>query len=332
MVCASSNAVYLGLIVSSKHIRSIFLASALMALSACADLGLGLGDGQEGAVEEAVEDATNPVRQALGGGGTVADADRAIERKDFDLAYTILRQYLIVNPDDDAAKLSLARTYLGRSEGRNTQTVLNTLSEETKDSPRAKMLRGLALLVIGERVASAEQLELALAEDPSLWQAANGLGLIHDIEGNWDEAEASYKQALRIKTDSATAYNNLGYSYLLQGRIEDATEMFSTSLALDPEPVITRANLRLALAAKGRYADAIAGTERKDLPQVLNDIGYVAMLLGDYDSADTFFNRAIDESPIYYDAAVANLERLNTLIDQPAEQSPVTRVGRSVGN
>jgi Flp pilus assembly protein TadD len=194
------------------------------------------------------------------------------------------------------------------------------------------MLRGLALLVIGERVASAEQLEQALAEDPSLWQAANGLGLIHDIEGNWDEAEASYKQALRIKTDSATAYNNLGYSYLLQGRIEDATEMFSTSLALDPEPVITRANLRLALAAKGRYADAIAGTERKDLPQVLNDIGYVAMLLGDYDSADTFFNRAIDESPIYYDAAVANLERLNTLIDQPAEQSPVTRVGRSVGN
>jgi Flp pilus assembly protein TadD len=332
MVCASSKAVHLGLIVSSKHIRSIFLVSALMALSACADLGLGLGDGEEEAVEEAVDVATDPLRQAFAGGGTVADADRAIERKDFDLAYTILRQYLIVNPDDDAAKLSLARTYLGRSEGRNTQTVLNTLSEETKDSPRAKMLRGLALLVIGERVASAEQLEQALAEDPSLWQAANGLGLIHDIEGNWDEAEASYKQALRIKTDSATAYNNLGYSYLLQGRIEDATEMFSTSLALDPEPVITRANLRLALAAKGRYADAIAGTERKDLPQVLNDIGYVAMLLGDYDSADTFFNRAIDESPIYYDAAVANLERLNTLIDQPAEQSPVTRVGRSVGN
>ena len=332
MVHASSEAVHLGLIVSSKHIRSILLAGALLALTACDDLGLGLGDGTEKSIGEAVADAENPVRQALAGTGTVADADRAIERKDFDLAYTILRQYLVVNPDDDAAKLSLARTYLGRSEGRNAQTVLNTLSEETKESPRAKLLRGLSLLVIGKRVEAAEQLELALAEDPTLWQAANGLGLIHDIEGNWDEAEAAYKQALRIKTDSATAYNNLGYSYLLQGRIDDATEMFSTSLALDPEPVITRSNLRLALAAKGRYADAIAGTEREKLPQVLNNIGYVAMLLGDYESADTFFNRAIDESPVYYDAAVANLERLNTLIDQPAEASPVTRVGRSVGN
>ena len=63
MVHASSEAVHLGLIVSSKHIRSILLAGALLALTACDDLGLGLGDGTEKSISEAVEDAENPVRQ-----------------------------------------------------------------------------------------------------------------------------------------------------------------------------------------------------------------------------------------------------------------------------
>ena len=115
-------------------------------------------------------------------------------------------------------------------------------------------------------------------------------------------------------------------------RIDEATKAFSTSLSHQPDLTVARANLRLALAAKGRYTDAIAGTARKQLPQVLNNIGYVAMVLGDFESADVFFNRAIDESPIYYDTAQENLERLQSLVDKPADQRPVRGVGRSLGN
>ncbi len=326
---ASSEAIHLGLIFSFKHSRLLLLAGALLALSACDQLGLG----DSASEEEALAETVNPVRQALANSGSVVDAERAIENRDYERAYNILRQYLIANPDDEAGKLMLARTYLGRGEGRNAQTVLDTMSEEAQEAPRAHMVRGLALLLIGSRNEATEQLETALAEDPSLWQAANGLGLVHDIEARWSEAEASYKKALEIKSDSATVHNNLGYSYLLQGRIDEATEAFTASLSYNPDLAITRSNLRLALAAKGRYAAAIAGAEREDLPRVLNNIGYVAMLLGDFDSADTFFNRAIDESPVYYDAAVQNLERLQTLVDKPADERPVSRViGRSIGN
>ena len=48
---ASAEAAYLELIIGLKHSRWIFLAGALVALSACADLGLGLGDGEPAAEE-----------------------------------------------------------------------------------------------------------------------------------------------------------------------------------------------------------------------------------------------------------------------------------------
>ena len=136
---ASSEAAHLGLIVVLKHSRWIFLAGAMMALTACSSLGL---DNDE---PEADKDAVNPIRQALASGGSVADADRAIEQKDYQRAYDILRPYLVLNPGDDAAKISLAQTYLGRYEGRNAQTILDSLSEDAKDGPKVHMIRGLLI-------------------------------------------------------------------------------------------------------------------------------------------------------------------------------------------
>ena len=319
-VRASAKAVYLKLVIGLKHSRWIFLAGALLALSACTSFGPGLDE-----TEAPIDDSL--IRQALAAGASVEEADAALDRKDYDTAYNILRQYMILNPGDDAAKLSLARTYLGRYEGLNAQTALNSLSDEAKDDPRVHMLLGLALLIEGKRVEATEQLELALADDPSLWQSANGLGLIHDFDQKWDEAETSYKSALEIKGDSAVVHNNLGYSYLLQGRVDEAVTALSESLVFEPKLAVARSNLRLALAAKGRYTDAIAGTDRAKLPQVLNNIGYVAMLSGDFESADIFLHRAIDESPVYYDTAEENLERLQTLVDKPLGERRLQRIG-----
>lgn len=318
---ASVEAIYLELIVGLKRSRWIFLAGVLMTLSACDSLGL--GDGEPAIAEQDV----NPIRLALASGISVEEANRALERKDYDTAYNLLRQHLVLNPGDDAAKISLARTYLGRHEGLNAQTILNSLADESKENPQFHMLRGLALLVVGKRVEAAEQLEIAFAEDPSLWQSANGLGLIHDFDQRWDEAEASYRLALVSKSDAAVVHNNMGYSYLLQGRVDEATTAFSASLTYEPDLAVARSNLRLALAAKGRYTDAIAGTDRAGLPQVLNNIGYVAMLSGDYESANIFLNRAIDESPVYYDTAEENLERLQSLADTPLGERRVQSIG-----
>lgn len=319
---ASANAVTSELIVGMKTRRWIFLAGALLVLSGCAELGL---DGADQPPPS--EEADNPIRLALAANVSLDEANTALANKDYDTAYNVLRQYLILNPSDDAAKISLARTYLGRNEGRNAQTILGSLSEEASKSAEISMIRGLALLIIGERVEAKEHLELALAEDPSLWRSANGLGLIHDFDQSWDEAEAKYKRALEAKSDAAVVHNNMGYSYLLQGRVDEAVAAFASSLSHEPDLEVAQSNLRLALAAKGRYTDAIAGTDRAHLPQVLNNIGYVAMSRGDFESADIFFNRAIDESPVYYDTAEENLERLQTLVGKPVDERRIQSIG-----
>lgn len=327
MARANSEAPHLSLLVGLRQSRWMLLAAAMAALSACETLGL-----DQKNADELTDEEINPIRQSLASAGSVADAERALDEQDYDRAYNVLRQHLVLNPGDDAAKLLLARTYIGRNQGRNAETVLDALSDDAKETAQAKMLRGLALVVIGERAAAVTQLEAALDQDPALWRAANGLGLIHDFEGQWSDAEASYKRALAQKQDAAIVHNNLGYSYLLQGRVDEATEEFTTSLSYAPTLAVARANLRLALAAKGRYTDAVAGVDRASLPQVLNNIGFVAMVLGDYESADIFFNRAIAESPVYYDMAEENLKRLQALVDQPADQRPTRGLGRSLVN
>lgn len=326
MVPAKSEARHLSLLVRTKQSRWMLLAAAMVALSACETLGV------EQNQSELTKEAIDPIRQSLASAGAVADAERALDEEDYERAYSILRQYLALNPSDDKAKLLLARTYIGRNQGRNAETILDALSDKAKDTAQAEMLRGLASLVIGEHDAAHTHLEAALDRDPTMWRAANGLGLLYDFEGKWKESEASYKRALEQKPDAAIVHNNLGYSYLLQGRVEEATEEFTTSLSYAPKLAVARANLRLALAAKGRYTDAVAGVDRANLPQVLNNIGFVAMVLGDYESAEIFFNRAIAESPVYYDTAQENLKRLQALVEQPADQRPTRTIGRSLVN
>lgn len=318
---ASVESAHLGLTFELKCSRWIFLVGALAVLTACDSLGLNSGE------PPAAETSLSQLQQDTPPLGSVADAERALDAKDYQRAYDILRQHLVANPTDDAAKLSLARTYLGRHEGRNAQTVLNSLSDQAQDTPQSHLLRGLALLVVGKRTEAAAQLETALEADPSLWRAANGLGLIHDFDKRWEEAEASYRLALDNKSNSAVVHNNLGYSYLQQGRLDEATSAFTTSISYEPDLAIAVSNLRLTLAAKGRYTDAAAGVDREGLPQVLNNIGYVAMLRGDYESAGIFFQRAIDESPVYYDTAEKNLERLKTLSGKPIGERPIGSIG-----
>ncbi|MES9885101.1 MAG: tetratricopeptide repeat protein [Sedimenticola sp.] len=50
----------------------------------------------------------------------------------------------------------------------------------------------------------------------------------------------------------------------------------------------------------------------------LNNVGYIAMKLGDHPLAGIYFERALKVSPTYYRPAAKNLKRLESLINAPA--------------
>ncbi|MBL9096919.1 MAG: tetratricopeptide repeat protein, partial [Alphaproteobacteria bacterium] len=124
-------------------------------------------------------------------------------------------------------------------------------------------------------------------------------------------AEAAYQAAL-IPRPRAAAHNNLGLSYARQRRYDEAITQFHLALALKADPLV-RTNLRFAYAMKGEYLNALAGVAKENLPDALNNVGYAAMLRGDYEAAEAYLTRAIEASATHHRTASDNLQLLNDL-------------------
>ena len=70
-------------------------------------------------------------------------------------------------------------------------------------------------------------------------------------------------------------------------------------------------NLGLVYARRGDYPTALATLTRVvGAPMAANDVGYIAMISGDYAAAERLFQDAIRLSPRYYPTANENAAEL----------------------
>lgn len=81
--------------------------------------------------------------------------------------------------------------------------------------------------------------------------------LDHHVAGRLGEAEAGYREALRLGPGNATALHRLGILYLQGGRAQAALDAFRQALARDPAAWRTRCGEGRALAALGRPGEAV---------------------------------------------------------------------------
>ena len=108
--------------------------------------------------------------------------------------------------------------------------------------------------------------------------------------------------------------NNLGFSLLMQGKIEEAMRPLEEALRMDSESTLIKTNLRIALAQRGHYRRAVTGvSDDVDYARALNNVGYVALLRGDYDHAEAYFTRAMEVDPTFNEIAWRNLKLLKSL-------------------
>jgi Flp pilus assembly protein TadD len=173
---------------------------------------------------------------------------------------------------------------------------------------------GLALMMLDDTTAASTQLRRAVEADPSLSRSWTALGRAYDKEKRWDESAAAYDKALAASPDSPVIINNIGMSMMLQRRYPEAATQFEHALAKDPAMETARANLRIALAWQGKYDEALAGLEQAQRADALNNVGYVAMLRGDYQQAQRCFSQALETSATYHEGAARNLEALRQLV------------------
>lgn len=256
---------------------------------------------------------------------TAAEAD--IEARRFQLAYQRLARLdpaLLATP---RAQIASGEVLLGLGEPKQALAQFQAVQSDEAYRARAYQGMGLSLLALDDFNTAKGQLDRAVAADPNLWRSWMALGRVHDGSKNWVEAESAYAKALAVQPESPIVANNIGMSLMMQHRYPEAVQAFERALAADPTMEMTRTNLRIALAWQGQYDEALVGAQAARRADALNNVGYVAMLRGDSQTAQKYFSQALELSPTYHERAARNLETLKLLLKSRAPD----QMGQAIG-
>lgn len=179
------------------------------------------------------------------------------------------------------------------------------------DNVSANESLGLSRLNSKQYDAAEAYLNRAIKLDPKRWASHNGLGVIADIQHDYPRAISHYQAALALMPNSPALLNNIGYSFYLSGNYDKAPEYFNQALNVDPDYAPAIKNMGLLEARKRNYEKAVDILTRvMKSESANNDVGYIAMLNGDYRIAEQLFLRAIQGANTYYPKANENLEQL----------------------
>lgn len=186
--------------------------------------------------------------------------------------------------------------------------------------------------VVGQKLQRPEkgwqwgQMALALAkrmqERRYIAASLNHLGIMLDVQGKYEEAEAMHRRALSIMEtmlrsdhpDIASVLNNLGSALENQGKYEEAESNHRRVLsvmeaALGPEHprvAVSLTNLSNVLRAQGKYEqseavsrralsimEAALGPEHPDVASGLNNLSNVLREQGKYEQSELMYRRAL---------------------------------------
>jgi Flp pilus assembly protein TadD len=145
-----------------------------------------------------------------------------------------------------------------------------------------------------------------LQADPASVEALRLLGLLAHQAGNWGQAIACYREALRLRPGLAEVHNSLGAALAATGLFPDALSSFQEAVKLEPSYAEAHDNLGTALRLVGRLRDAEISYRkalelRSNFPQAHLHLGVVLALQGQLADAVTSFQTALRHRPDYVD-------------------------------
>ena len=101
----------------------------------------------------------------------------------------------------------------------------------------------------------------------ALYQAAQKL----ERDGQWTEAEKTWREALSLAPDDARAWTNLGVVLNRQGRTNEAIDAWRRAIDLNRKLAGPHLNLGLTLVKTGNFSDAISPLRRALTIEPAND-------------------------------------------------------------
>src|SRR6266436_3595414 len=159
----------------------------------------------------------------------------------------------------------------------------------------------LVFLVVLACVASCFSAVPLAHQDENNAGAWNRKGEESSKSGNYDEAIAAFKRALKIRPEYFDALMNLGAAYQHSGHIDDAIDSYKAASKVRPESEFPHWFLGNAYASSGQYKKAIADFIEVTLinPECQYLLGWAYSKAGHHKESIEPLKRAIELKPSY---------------------------------
>jgi tetratricopeptide (TPR) repeat protein len=162
----------------------------------------------------------------------------------------------------------------------------------------------------------------------------NQRGLSHLHKKEYDQAIASFREALQIQAEYPDALDNLGKALDATGKDAQAIAEFDKALKIAPNNAAAYADRGMALFHEGNYEEAAASyrqaiEQHKDFSEAQNGLGASLLRLGKSDEAIAAFRSAVASNPKNADA-LGNLGATLLTANKPEEALPFLRKAHSL--
>jgi len=158
--------------------------------------------------------------------------------------------------------VTLGRIYGGTGENaRAKEEYLKALEIDARDEDA---LQGLAetYTALGLFDQAEATYREAIKAQPNLWTVYVSLGGFYYDRSRYADALAEWKKVIELVPDNSWGYTNLGAAYLRMRRFADARRMFEKAIALEPEDPGLLSNLGTACFLEGKYREAALNYEK----------------------------------------------------------------------
>ena len=143
----------------------------------------------------------------------------------------------------------------------------------------------------------------ALRLDPNHRDAMFRLGGVYTQTNRYDDAIATWQRYLKLTNDSPQAYSNLALTYEAAGRAEEAEQTYKAGIARDPNHQACRINYGVMLARQDRVDEAIEQFSTVLRPaEVHYNLGAVCEQRGRTEEAKAYYRKALELDPKLRDA------------------------------
>lgn len=244
-------------------------------------------------------------------------AEQAFTRGNYAKAASYYQQLVSKKKEDEDDNpdylLGYAESLRLSGKGEQSQKVYDKVIESGQHLLVAKEGKALSYMNEGRFPEAVDLFSEVLTADNKRWKAMNAIGIAYALTNRPKEALPYLEGAYTYSDKNPKILNNLGLAYALINEMDRSItvlERASRSVSRqDKNRSLVDLNLALVYGIHDRLEDAErVAKEHLSEAELYNNMGFYAHLAKDEKLAKAFLNKALIESPVFYEKAWVNLE------------------------